>query len=1011
MSYINSIFELLDTMAQENNKESLEFEMVFEPVLENGNRRSNLTNITFKFKEGIENIKFISSLKTRTDFPMDLYIHPISLKFNDSNVVLLYKEFNNIKRVDLSPDTGNNYRMPYPTEILNNYHRRVFNVNRASNQGLQKEIQIIQDYCKLPSISFLSEDPFLFLNIYNYLKNKDFNEFKTKFTFKYSYNDLLTSISQSLHLRPRIFEEDSIKRKAQLNWNIFTGYEGMGINQFICSVTNSKVVHLAKINSNINYNYTRDINLCWHHSKLIFLPDTTESVMDLELFGSNQYIINSIDHGFIYYSHETKETTYSGIYLKDFPNLFNIYSKKMLEDFPDMPEDGINFLFRTTLSLLINTLYCLVHKDIDVIQEKIIFELLHLSKMIFNILLDKAPSFFKDFTLAKMIDLNINAITSVFRYDLLVDDEVQEQLDTQLRIPLSTLFKSKRFFSLVGKYSDGIMMEKALPSLKSRNDNGCFVELMSYIQKQIEPDESKILYLEKLNLGNTFKSTEDHFIYKKKNCNRLETLTLPLEFWRVLPFNKKLDLILIDDTPLKSKKIKYLTKQNDSQIIIFKDMVAEFYFRNLNLDLYTSDKINIRWLSEITFTDEELEKNKKIVNTRINGGELKSTEELLYYYKRNLNLGHALNNVTLDLGENMEVSIVAVLIDKNNNIAETSNSTLANTSFISSFGDGIFYSSLSNFIKKIVTEKTSKPTRIIFCTKSTHSKLIKNGAIDFLELKNSSYYGKVHEFEKILGGRYIINPNLISLYTSLTYNIINRSRLKKDYEESLFNRNINGTYREIYSNNLAIILNKFIANDKLKNYPFINFFINKGHPLLSISKARPDNTNRYILRAFGIDVEKGKATNSFIDIKNIENKIIELLFSTKEFQNFGEVTRQELEKQHKTTSVEDLNFRLAEFKIDYNHNSETLRYLLDTDYENLQKQEDYQEFLMTQFNNLLIIRFKYQLNLKNNTIIELFKLFKEFDQLIINNYKEFYYNNTGINLEIPEELEESKEPE
>ena len=142
----------------------------------------------------------------------------------------------------------------------------------------------------------------------------------------------------------------------------------------------------------------------------------------------------------------------------------------------------------------------------------------------------------------------------------------------------------------------------------------------------------------------------------------------------------------------------------------------------------------------------------------------------------------------------------------------------------------------------------------------------------------------------------------------------------------------------------------------------------------------------------------------------MENKILELLFITKEYQSFDEGTQEDLEKYYGTSYMpeENMNHRLAHFKMSGSTN-DVMAQLLTYNSGGLFEQEDYQKYLLKQFNNILINRFKYELNLKNEVIIQLFKLFRDFDKLIIDNYKDFYYNNTGVKLEIPEEEEKEEE--
>ena len=1005
MSHIDSIFELLDTMAQEENKEELNFSMVFEPIQENGNRRSNLTNITFKFKNDIENIKFVSAIKHREDFLMDIQNYPINVRVGPTKSFLLFKEFNNKKIVELSADRFNNSQLQFPNNIVRDYHQKIFPANNATNVTRSKEVQILKDYIKLPSISFISEDPFLFLNIYKYLEEDNLQQYKTKFNFNYSWNSLLSNITQTHQIPYRFFEEDSIMSKALDNWNIFDGYNHYDNTQFIFDIKDSKVIHQSKIVSNINYNYTQNINMSAHHKKLMFLPAAGENLQELSMFGSNQYIINIVDHGFIFYSPEKREYSYSGIFLKDLPNLFLEYSEALEDYSPGIPKEEIAFVFKISLLILVNTLYCIQSKDIEVVKEKIIFELMQLSKLILDDLISKAPKFFEDFTLFSMNDLSINVSNSLFKSELEESDLIHQELDNKLSISTSKLLRTHKFFSMLGNNHENAQILREIPNLDGNQLNhGCFVNLMSYIQKQIEPDEEKHLNLEQLNLSTTFKFTHEHFIFKEKIRTRLETRDLPQELWKLVSFTKKLDLVLVDDTPLKAKKIKYLTKNPGTKIIMFKDMIGEFYFRSIEFDKFKSQDINIRWLSEITFTDGALGKTESVINTSISGWELKEDDALLKYHQGNQNLSYMVNRINMDLEEFEDISIVSILVDKNFNIAKMSDAKLASTIFQSSSNSGIFYNSFSNFIKKIVKEKYGKEVKIVFNSKSMHSKLIKSGAIDFLSIKNSNYYGRVQEIEKNLAGRYQIDPSLVNIYTYLTFDIIRRSRIKVGYESDQFYVNINGTFKDIYINNLAKILTSFTEKDKIKDYPFVNFFINKGHPIISLAKARPvtqiGNINNTKI-TFGIDILEGKTKHSFIDINTIENKIMSLLFSTKEFQKFQEETQDELGRHYGTLDEDDMNQRLAQFKMG-SSNHDVINYLLNYDYGPLPTKEDYQEYLLTQFNNILITRFKYQLNLKNETIIELFKLFRDFDKLIIENYKDFYYGNTGIKLEAPD---------
>ncbi len=1014
MSHIDSIFTLLDELAKNNNKEELNFSMVFEPIQENGNRRSNLTNITFKFQDSIENIKFVSSLKQMEEFPMDIQSYPINFKISNTKAFLLFKNFNNRKLVELTSGNYDNAQLPFPNDTLRDYHQKIFSASNSTNISRPREVQIFKDYIKLPSISFVSEDPFLFLNIFKYLEKDNLEQFDTRFNFNYNWNDLTSSITQSHQLNHRFFDDELIRDKADSNWNVFDGYDCFDKEQFIISVVDSKVVHQAKIINNINYNYTQNIGLNAHHKKLVFLPAVEDKVQDLKLFRSNQYIINSSDHGFIYYSQEKKEYSYSGIYIKDLPTVYHEYSLLLKEHSPGIPEDGINFLFRLSMITLINTLYCIQSKDIKVVQDKIVQELLELSTKVLETLVSKAPEFFENFEMSKMQDLSINVNNSLLRSNLEESELIQQELDTTLSISTSKLIRTHRFFSLISNsYENNQVLSGVSEIDGSTIYTGSFVSLMSYIQKEIEEDEDKHLNMEQLDLRSTFKSTNEHFIFKEKGNNRLETRDLPLELWKIIPYTKKLDLILVDDTPLKAKKIKYVTKNSGSQIIIFKDMVGEFYFRNLELSKYLNNNIKIRWLSEITFSDESLGKTDTVINTSVDCYELKDTDALLKHYHSSQNLSYMTNNINLDLEDFEDISIVSVLMDKNFAIAQTSDKKLNDTRFLSSNNNGVFYNAFSNFIKKIVKEKYGKEVKLVFSTKSIHSKLIRSNAIDFLDIKNASYYGKVEELEKNLAGRYSIDESLVSIYTELTFDMIRRSRLCTGYESEFFHLNLNGTYKDCYNSTLSRILIDLTAKDKVKNYPFVNFFINKGHPILSLAKARPvlSTGNMYNTKTtFGIDIANGKTKHSFIDINNTENRILELLFGSKEFQSFLDGTKEELQSHYGALEDDTMNHRLAHFKMG-GSNHDVISYLLNYNYGHLQDKEDYQEYLMTQFNNILITRFKYQLNLKNEVIIELFKLFSDLDKLIIENYKNYYYINTGIKLEGVQEVQEAQEGE
>lgn len=1005
MSQINSIFELLNQMAIDNDREELDFSMVFEPIHENGNRVSNLTNITFKFPDSIENIKFISTLKHREQFFMDLHNYPINYKIGNK-VCLLFKEFNNIKCIELNPEKYYPGQLLYPNHTVRDYHQRIFNLRNVTGVINQKEVDLVKDYSKLPSISFISEDPFLFLNIYKYLENDNLKKFKTKFTFNYNWNDMLSTIGQSHSVNYRFFEKDSLKKKTALNWNVYDGYDGMGPEQFLFYIQDNEIISKANIISNINYNYTQNINLSSSNKKLVFLPAKDDKVMDLELFGSNQYLINSVDHGFIYYSQELNEYSYSGITIDNFSNLYNAYQSKVMEYSPGIPESGIKFLFRISLITVINTMYCVVHKDLDKVQEALIFELMQLSKLVLDRIIQKAPEFFENFTLYDLNNLNINVNNSLLRPNLARDeiDIFEEQIDKTLSLNIENLLDTGRFFNLIGNnYENNNILNLIFESSNSSHIDGSFIELMSYIQKNIEPDESKHLHLERFDLSNTFKNTSEHFIFREKVRNRLETYDLPTELWRMIPGTKKLDLVLVDDTPLKAKKIKYLTKNPGTKIIMFKDMVAEFYFRNIDLDLFTTEDIKIRWISEITFTPDELGKTEKVVNTSVNCHELKPADILLKNYHHDYNLSYLCQSINIDLEENQSLSIVSVLVDKDFYIAQDSTSRIGDTVFSNCNQTGFFINTFSNFIKKIVTEKFGKETRIVFSTKSIHNKLIKGGAIDFLSIKNTKYYDKVEEVEKILASRYSISENLKDIYGSLVYDIIRRSKIKTDYEGEFFNFNINNTYRDNYVTPLAIMLREANENGSIKNYPFINFFIDKAHPIISLENARPNSSvgsYHNINLAYGINISNGKANNSFIDIKNIEDELLNLLYSTKEFQSFEEKTQEDLVRYYGKLEDDDMNSRLAYFKMG-NTQVEVINHLISPGRKSVSLREDYQVYLLQQFNNLLISRFKYQLNLSSDNIIKLFKLFREFDQAIIKNYKDYYYTNTGIKLEIP----------
>lgn len=1013
MSHINSIFELLDSMAQENNRDELKFSMVFEPVHENGNTRNNLTNITFKFEESIENIKFINSLKNRKTFPMDIQIYPLNCKISNNKSFLLFKEFNNYKCVDIDSGVHSNNNLPYPLHTLKDYHSKIFNASNITGISRQGELDIFKEYIKLPSISFVSEDPFLFLNIYKYLEKDNLKQFKTEFTFNYAWNDMLSTITNSHQLNFRYFDNHLLTKKFNENWNVFDGYESRGNAQFIFSIAKNSILSQAKLISNINYNYTKQVNLCAHHKKLVFLPAPGDKVEELKLFGSNQYLINSSDHGFIHYSKEINQYSYSGIYLKDLTNLYSDFEKNLIEEHPGIPKEGIDFLFRVSVTALMNTFYCLVDDDLKIIQEKIVFELLQLSNLFLNDLINKAPNFFENFNIVDMVNLNINVSSSLLRTRLENEEELNDYMDKNLSVVNSSLLSTSKFFSLISNNHENMQMLRQIPQIDLNKTNGDFVPLMSFIQQNIEPDEDKHLNFEQLDLKKTFKNPQEHFTYKVKNKNRLETSTIPSELWRMVPHTKKLDLILVDDTPLKGKKLKYLTKTAGTRVIIFNDMVGEFFFRNLNLDLFLTSDIKIRWLSEIDFTDAELGKTETVINTTIQGYELRPDDYLLQQHHSTTNLGYMTTAVSLDLEELNDISIVSVLIDKNFGIAQTSNTNLADTRYLNSSQSSLFYNSFSNFVKKIVKQKYQKEVRIIFCTKSMHSKLIKGPGIDFLDLRASKYYGKVSEIESSLSSRYEVSQDLVSIYTTLTFDMIRRSRIKANYDTSLFNININSSFKDVYDGVLPDILNKFTENDKLKDYPFVNFFINKTHPIIGLNKYRPrisSGSGGNIKTVFGIDLSEGLANHSFIDIKDMENKILELLFITKEYQSFDEGTQEDLEKYYGTSYMpeENMNHRLAHFKMSGSTN-DVMAQLLTYNSGGLFEQEDYQKYLLKQFNNILINRFKYELNLKNEVIIQLFKLFRDFDKLIIDNYKDFYYNNTGVKLEIPEEEEKEEE--
>jgi len=980
----NNIFNIIDETAKNSHIPDFNFTLNIETIkLNNGGNYSLLSVV---LNSDLESRHFLNNLKNSKHL-LDLNFENISVicHFDKDNMFDVSNNYSNIEYNDFSTNPQNLF---YRTDISKNIGvllERVYRQNHSKYPS-GPYLNEVMGYLNKPKLLFFMKDSFLLPNIFNFLEKKDLSNYSTNFTFNIEELNI-----QDMYYNGNFrYASDNDLVRHMVRKNYSNDSFGDDSFQYLMQIKDNKVVYKNGIDNNLNNNF-HYINYIEHNNKdILFKSSHPESLSNLVTINSSH---RDDINGFVLCNEEGYYSQ-TNMHLNSIPGIYEDYQHHIKDTIlGKLNQEEREKIFCWSILILNNLHYKIDTLDLREIKNKIAHDLVFIGKNIITTLFDVFKrtrvtfSILSNFKITNTslykedIRLTPQGINKISLIDLFKKSNYLGRMTSNLLNQLSPIFGSSLGIS-IDSYEAGF----------NSPDKLSLIPFYDFYQMILDVPEDKRLYLDKLNLGKIFKREDEHFVLKKKSRSKYVQVSMVPNISDVFQ-NGVEELIIVDDTKFKSRKLKLLHNRPKIALLEVKSIPAELILKGINFKKL-HDRYAVNWLSEKLFKEEDLKNMGEASNVPVRGFNFIPNLIGLNLFSNRSKLGHYIRPTTIPIDNESikDISIVSIHINNDNALAIDRNKLLKDNNFTYTHFPAFLYLGLMKIIEQAVQDKFGKPVKIYFSTKQGHNKLLKNGAIDFLEIKESNYYGKGEEYSTQLSSIFFPSEMINTISNNISKNIFEKE-LPSLTKENLKLIGTNSMSSLMMTNFCRYI--SLLDNETLNEFPLFKKFIDMPYPeliLRSFFNGDDKYYNKYnktFNQEFGLDFNL--ETDEKRDLDLAQKQVLDSFLNKIDVVNLPKRMRENFNYFASSDDTDYEKDRNSQYMI---LNSKKKDNLLDSLAQKSEgnlfscKESRYQALKL--FEKELEILLKHRCMLSEDNILKLEKDLLLFKELLIKNFEDYY---------------------